>query len=525
MLRILHCRLPESDNTSQAPQEPSMTFDWSNPSMSLQELPAMPLVPGLPDMPPIPGPDAFNFYPGFMGPSMPMSWENQGALNSSFGMPTYYPSSMQAQMPSNASLFNELQGIMPVSQSTRAEGAPQASEITVTGLSLAHESGSSGTQLASSSADDDEPQPEERLHSTDSDLLDPDVPRGMQMISSTPVRLPGSVRRLAPQRNTRSGSPAVPLIVPITTPRRRASSPPTTGAPPTNTPDLGQQALRRSQPASSPTPGAQPAQDVVLGSRSRTGSHDNNDESDSEKVSRKRDRKSRSVRTVNDDRRKVTKLAYNHFKLMFITEEPWVPWHEADEYADDAWEAACVELQYDLDELQPDSVSRGLIKDRITQLRGAMKTVARGLLAAQYGFKDGRSDAIKAHNRELVACLKADTKGDGYRYKQYFTPGKPMQVLIAQLLTTVECAIDEWKTGTFKEVDFRENVYASIYQKHLSWLIEWEKYSKDRSQADLRMQEDLIRSLRIRAAGGDMDELGGDETDNAHVEYDFSQFE
>ncbi|KAH9834670.1 uncharacterized protein C8Q71DRAFT_675220, partial [Rhodofomes roseus] len=246
---------------------------------------------------------------------------------------------------------------------------------------------------------------------------------------------------------------------------------------------------------------------------------------------RKRDRKSRSVRTVNDDRRKVTKLAYNHFKLMFITEEPWVPWHEADEYADDAWEAACVELQYDLDELQPDSVSRGLIKDRITQLRGAMKTVARGLLAAQYGFKDGRSDAIKAHNRELVACLKAgknrpfshidprnpttacrnpifadtlaktckwfsDTKGDGYCYKQYFTPGKPMQVLIAQLLTTVECAIDEWKTGTFKEVDFRENVYASIYQKHLSWLIEWEKYSKDRSQADLRMQEDLIRSLR-----------------------------
>ncbi|KAH9829177.1 uncharacterized protein C8Q71DRAFT_718624, partial [Rhodofomes roseus] len=254
-------------------------------------------------------------------------------------------------------------------------------------------------------------------------------------------------------------------------------------------------------------------------------------ESDSEQPSRKRDRKSRSLRTLTDTRRKVTKLAYNHFKLLFITEDPWVSWTEADEYADDAWEVACVELQYDLDELQPDTTSRGLIKDRITQLRGAMKTVARGLLAAQYGFKDGRSEAIQAHNRELVACLKAgnnrpfshidprnpttacrnpifadilaktckwfaDTKGDGYRYKQYFTPGKHMQVLIAQLLTTVECVIDEWKTGSLKELEFRENPYSGIYAKHLAWLVEWERYSSNLSKADVRMQEDLIRSLR-----------------------------
>ncbi|KAH9927363.1 uncharacterized protein B0H18DRAFT_875627 [Fomitopsis serialis] len=171
------------------------------------------------------------------------------------------------------------------------------------------------------------------------------------------------------------------------------------------------------------------------------------------------------------------------------------------------------------------------IKDRTSQLRCVMKTIARNLLPGQYGFKPGHSDEVIAYNRDLVNRLKSGTnrafshidpgnpvtacrnpifadilaktcgwfanpKGDGIRYGHYFTPGRSMQVVMAQLLTTVECAIDEWQTGIHKDLDFRESVYASVFNKHLEWLVEWEKFSRAHSQADVCMQRDLIQELR-----------------------------
>ncbi|KAI0709620.1 hypothetical protein C8Q72DRAFT_261586 [Fomitopsis betulina] len=238
--------------------------------------------------------------------------------------------------------------------------------------------------------------------------------------------------------------------------------------------------------------------------------------------------------------------------------EPWVAWGDADNFADDAWEIACLEADINVDALVPDKAIRNLIKDRIPQLRSAMKKIARELVPGQYGFQSGRSDTILAENRELVERLKGDRlhvqdhlnpvtacrnpiftdilartcrwftdkKDDGYRYPQYFTAGHSMQVLIAQLLTIVECAIDEWKTGAHKELEFRETTYAAIYDSHLEWLAEWEKYSKTHSQADVHMQEDMIRALRHRASGDDSDdERVANGAQNVRVQYNFSQFE
>lgn len=59
-------------------------------------------------------------------------------------------------------------------------------------------------------------------------------------------------------------------------------------------------------------------------------------------------------------------LAYSHFKLIFITEEPWVPWGNADVFADDAWEIACIEAGADIDDLPPTNESRGLVSPERT---------------------------------------------------------------------------------------------------------------------------------------------------------------
>ncbi|TFY53768.1 hypothetical protein EVJ58_g9267 [Rhodofomes roseus] len=298
----------------------------------------------------------------------------------------------------------------------------------------------------------------------------------------------------------------------------------------------------------------------LLGPRPREDdSEDERATSIGQKRARKRDRTRRKVTDLDADRQKVVQLAYSHFKLIFITKDPWVPWSKADEYAIDAYEVACEELQYDPDELPPDDVALGLIKDRLGQLRCTMKTAARDCVPSQYGFKTGHptEDTVN-YNRELVQHLLsgadrpfshidptnptsicrnpifadiltktcgwfADKKGDGYQYSEYIVPGRPMQVLMAQLLVTVECAIDEWKTGTHKKVEFKETVYAEKYRAHLGWLVEWEKFTKSRSCADMQMQEDLLRELRGRASGDNDEATASRESE--HVVYNFARFE
>ncbi|GBE80910.1 hypothetical protein SCP_0306310 [Sparassis crispa] len=97
-----------------------------------------------------------------------------------------------------------------------------------------------------------------------------------------------------------------------------------------------------------------------------------------------------------------------------------------------------------------------------------MKTIARGLLPQQFGFKQGHSNEVKEHNRALVIHLKhkaahahvdptspttlchnpiimdiltkmwfADAEdSDDVRYQEYFVRG-PSLAMIAQVLTVV----------------------------------------------------------------------------------------
>lgn len=69
----------------------------------------------------------------------------------------------------------------------------------------------------------------------------------------------------------------------------------------------------------------------------------------------------RSLRVLDDDRQTVIKLAYIHFKFIFIMTEPWVAWGDADNFADDAWEIACLEADINVDALVPDKAVRNLV--------------------------------------------------------------------------------------------------------------------------------------------------------------------
>lgn len=69
----------------------------------------------------------------------------------------------------------------------------------------------------------------------------------------------------------------------------------------------------------------------------------------------------RSLRVLDDDRQTIIKLAYINFKFIFIMTEPWVAWGDADNFADDAWEIACLEADINVDALVPDKAVRNLV--------------------------------------------------------------------------------------------------------------------------------------------------------------------
>ncbi|KAL6305614.1 hypothetical protein BKA93DRAFT_730747 [Sparassis latifolia] len=253
----------------------------------------------------------------------------------------------------------------------------------------------------------------------------------------------------------------------------------------------------------------------------------NNDGDNDVACPKKKAKKDRSARGLSAQRQDLLDIAYKHFKLLLCTEGAWSNTDDMDMLVIESWGTACEEkdLTY-----TPTMKDRDLIRDRAPQVRGLMKTIARGLVPQQYGFKNGHSNKVKEHNRALVMQLKhktahghidptsrttlcrnpiiaeiltkmwfVDAEDDGIRYQEYFIGG-PSLPLMAQVLTAVECAIDEYTTGTHVKLEMRARKYKSVYLEHLTMLNKWEAYSKTRSQASCRMQGDLLQTLRLESS-------------------------
>ncbi|KAG1729186.1 uncharacterized protein EDB91DRAFT_1060090, partial [Suillus paluster] len=240
---------------------------------------------------------------------------------------------------------------------------------------------------------------------------------------------------------------------------------------------------------------------------------------------------------IEKKRKQVLELSYIHFKLDLCTDQPFANVvGDLDVCAADAWKTACEELRVDF---EMDPMEFGLIKDRVTQVRGQVKDIARSLVPKIYGFvniedcdDDEGDDEIKVAqqaNRDIYEKLKtkstfayldpnnktipnglyrnkitikvinkqffSDAHADGTKYPQYFTQGIPLK-LIGFVLTTV-CALDEWHTGNFEKVEFKGKKYEKVYNRHLDDLQRWKAFTEERGEPlTQKLQNSLLEKAR-----------------------------
>ncbi|GLB43923.1 hypothetical protein LshimejAT787_1501070 [Lyophyllum shimeji] len=129
-----------------------------------------------------------------------------------------------------------------------------------------------------------------------------------------------------------------------------------------------------------------------------------------------------------------------------------------------------------------------IITNRGSHLRSELKTKARPLVEAFFGFESGQNRKIIAKNRETVEWLKEHSR---FVYKtsktkvfiEDFQPF-PIQAL-ALVLSVIECCLDEWMTGIKTSIEFSSKLYGDIYAGHLQHIKEFQDYTMRNKACDL----------------------------------------
>ncbi|KIM73542.1 hypothetical protein PILCRDRAFT_725186 [Piloderma croceum F 1598] len=135
------------------------------------------------------------------------------------------------------------------------------------------------------------------------------------------------------------------------------------------------------------------------------------------------------------------------------------------------------------------------MKDRLSQLRGEIKTKAQSAVSGIYGI------TLKLSKEEIEALIKKLLRKAAFTFRdpekrsglfaneifavllaqQWFNPNKkssegvgdyaasfnPIPTpLIALIATAVKCALKSWESGTYKNISFTEHDYAKVYRRH-----------------------------------------------------------
>ncbi|KII90200.1 hypothetical protein PLICRDRAFT_138729 [Plicaturopsis crispa FD-325 SS-3] len=144
-------------------------------------------------------------------------------------------------------------------------------------------------------------------------------------------------------------------------------------------------------------------------------------------------------------------------------------------------------------------------------MRGALKTIARALVETTYGFETSDKPRTIERNRKLVLSLKDGSAfvyrkrgettqdhiglyenkiiqkvvnqmwfkskhDDGVTFVEYYHPFPA--VALALVLTAIECAIDEWASGSLVKIKFEIDVYRDVYNRHLDAIYDFEEASR-----------------------------------------------
>ncbi|KAI0294523.1 hypothetical protein BC826DRAFT_1010993 [Russula brevipes] len=87
---------------------------------------------------------------------------------------------------------------------------------------------------------------------------------------------------------------------------------------------------------------------------------------------------------------------------------------------------------------------------------------------------------------------------DGIVFYEYFAP-IPIQA-IALALTVIECCIDEWTDGTWKNSSWNEKRYKTVYSSHIKSLTDLRDYNHPQSGDFMeQIQRDLLQGARAYA--------------------------
>ncbi|KAG6848386.1 hypothetical protein H0H93_000645 [Arthromyces matolae] len=261
----------------------------------------------------------------------------------------------------------------------------------------------------------------------------------------------------------------------------------------------------------------------------------------------RRQRPSRGTAHCSSQVRQILNRAYEKLRQQIATSTPFpAPKDETSESRDlrddptydmalQAWDAACDGLHIEMD---PKMEYLQRITERFSSYRGRLKEKARACVASNFNFisisslespTPEKKQAVIAQNRQLVQAIH-DTFWNKDPHNSNVSPDNPLYgntiiqkmintsvplQTIALVLSLVECAIDEWKSGQPKNVNFDANTYRPVYLRHLKVLSAWAAFSeKEPVNLTLQLQETLLRNARICiAAEEDEEEVGVPATD------------
>ncbi|KAI0287420.1 hypothetical protein BC826DRAFT_917178, partial [Russula brevipes] len=186
-----------------------------------------------------------------------------------------------------------------------------------------------------------------------------------------------------------------------------------------------------------------------------------------------------------------------YYRCMISTEDAFPSHIKEMEFAQRAWKEACASIKAAVPP-HPDALT--VIMRRASQMRGEVKSKIRLLVLSSYDFNPSQTSTGREYNLKRVATLKEDLnftykgnvlerKGlyqnpilqkainviwfanridEGVLYSKFFRP-IPLPT-IALVLTAIECGINEWRTGSREDIDFKLSDYKNTYEDHVVML-------------------------------------------------------
>ncbi|KAJ7196380.1 hypothetical protein GGX14DRAFT_673203 [Mycena pura] len=238
-------------------------------------------------------------------------------------------------------------------------------------------------------------------------------------------------------------------------------------------------------------------------------------------------------------RRRIFDVAVRHMRLMSVSEAPHADAISLDRMAVASWFAALKDLQDTFGyegSTQPTHEEIKLLKARLHQVKGDIKTVCREVIVGKHGYnilQDNSPESI-AHNRQLVTDLltgnaflyrdPADRSIPGTLYEHpalqaavnrvffndesnseailtpiYFANGLPLKT-IACFSNALECVIMEYQTGTREKSRMLAKTWQPKFEKYLQVLQDWKVYTTNSgSELTQKLQIKLVQNARRHA--------------------------